>query len=338
MFSARTLSDSALTTCLAITLIFLCGCQRPKTEAVVAEAPVVDELTPTDLLQRLEQMGEEVKATGKLYVSNPLAFRRKQLEDRIREGICYADQLRQHSDATSEQELAATIAKLELIEEGIKYSCAGCLEQLSDFADQLRKEMPMSRAAEAAGVLLLQQTVSSDKSYEEVMTALTQHTEGYRNGQLGVRLYDTYAEELIKTNRLQEAKQVCLIAMDAYREHADTSSTQRLLGAIRARQAQITAQVAVNKGFMQNVYRKLGNRDRGYFVIDAHEKGLGFVGVQYMVCHGIDEVANGVRGLESDWEWELHAWFPDSRAGLEQANQAYEELMKHTTAIPSFGN
>jgi hypothetical protein len=326
------------TGCLAASLLVGLGCQSSTTESASTLAAVDAAASPSELVERIESTQEDIDTQGELYRAQPLSFRGQQIARRVRSGIELCDRLLQHAEVTAEQRELAHNAKVQLLGQGLQYDCAECLEQLTQLARQLEADVPHSPAAEVASAIVLEQTTKQDKPFAEIMAALQAHAARYPNGQPGVRLYQAYADHLLRNDQLGEAKQCCQAALQMYAGHADCHLIQGMLLAITQQEAQSAARAAEERHIVQEIYRRVGQRQQGYFVINAEAKNSQgfFVRVEYPLCHGINEVVTAVRNLPSDWTWKLHSWYPDSPQGRAQAVAVQEKLYSKTTTIPVY--
>jgi hypothetical protein len=328
------------TGCLAVSLLVVLGCQTSTREPASTLATVDNAASPSELVQQINSTQQDINAQGELYRAKPLSFRKQQIARQVQSGMDLCDRLLQHAEATAEQRELAHNAKVELLGQGLQYDCAECLEQLTQLARQLEADVPDSPAAEYASAMVLEQTTKQDKPFEETMAALQAHAARYPNGQLGVRLYQAYADHLLRNGQRQEATQCCQTALHAYAAHPDRHLIEAVMMAITQQEAQSAARAADERRVLQEIYNALGQRQQGYFVIDAQQKNSKgfFVRVEYPLCHGINEVVTAVRNLPNDWTWKLHSWYPDSAQGLAQAMAAQEKLYSKTTTMPVFGN
>lgn len=340
----------------AILVLFTCtGCDLPAVffdalptssepgrQATLPEESVeVPDGPPEELAKRLEESLREATETARLLNGSPTnqQLRIAKLIRVVHTGVAVAEKVVQSAEADDQQRHTARQGKLVLLCLGAKHDPKNVLPRLEEYVAALRNEQHRSLAAIGDAAIIEVTHLAANKPDENTLPSLVEYAKTYPECGAGIVLFQQHGAQLESANRLDEAKQCYRTAVQLYGHLAESKTVRDRLDRLVQRERTAVNRRQAKEKQLEQICRKLGNREDGYFVIYAYEvnppsdKMFELYSFKYEVLRGRDAAAMYIAGLKPNWEWELVRRFPDTPAAYSKATELAKEETKKRAFI-----
>lgn len=322
---------------LALVALMNSGCDRLASKKEGTQdngaAPVI---STEELVKQVEKLRVDTEKAAQAASRRGGSSQFQLMRGCIQDGLTKSAQLLSQSELTPEQTELAQYARAVFLCLGCEHKVDGCAEESAKFAKDVEASAPQSRAAALLAAALVAQQIRGNLDFSAAMNAINNYAQRFPQSPTGIRLYGDLAHRLHEANRISETVQCCHAAIARYKNHPDTKRLHQMALQLQQRAVAARQQEASELAIKRQVMGQLGGRPNGYFVIWSEGSSGAWVPVDCQVTKGVRETTQYVRQLKKGWKWEVKAWYPETKAGLDAAMAKRRELMKKTISIPTF--